>query len=157
MAAGMAFAAARDGRTHRYFVIMGDGECDEGSVWEAAMVANHYELGNLVAIVDHNRMQSLDYCEATITLQDFAGKWRAFGWNVIELDGHDHDQLRKALAPQRTRKPTVILANTVKGKGISFMEESILWHYRYPHDGGEYEAAVAQLDLARPGRNGGPT
>ena len=149
--AGMAYAAMKDNRPHRVFVILGDGECDEGSVWEAALVANHYGLGNLVAIVDHNRMQSLDFCENTIALQPFAAKWRAFGWNVHEVDGHDHDQLRSALtAPNSTGKPTVILAETTKGKGVSFMENNVLWHYRFPHAGEEYDSAVAQLELQRP-------
>lgn len=148
---GMAYAAKKDGKTHRVFVILGDGECDEGSVWEAAMVAHHYGLGNLVAIIDHNRMQSLDFCENTIALEPFADKWRAFGWNTIEIDGHDHEALRQALERCRgTVKPTVIIAETIKGKGISFMEQNILWHYRFPHEGEEYDGAVAELDAQRP-------
>lgn len=149
--AGMAYAALKDGKTHRVFVILGDGECDEGSVWEAAMVSHHYGLGNLVAIIDHNRMQSLDYCEATIALEPFADKWRAFGWNTIAVDGHDHDALQGALEGCRgSAKPTVIIAETVKGKGISFMEQDILWHYRFPHEGEEYDGAVAELQAQRP-------
>lgn len=149
--AGMAYAASKDNRPHRVYVIMGDGECDEGSVWEAALVANHYGLGNLVAVIDHNRMQSLDFCEATIALQPFAAKWRAFGWNVIEVDGHDHEQLKRAFEESRgSTKPTAILAETVKGKGISFMENDILWHYRFPHAGEEYDSAVTELALQRP-------
>lgn len=149
--AGMAYAARKDNKAHRVYVILGDGECDEGSVWEAALVANHYGLGNLVAIVDHNRMQSLDFCENTIALQPFAAKWRAFGWNVIALDGHDHVQVKQALEESRgSTKPTVILAETVKGKGVSFMENDILWHYRFPHAGEEYDSAVAELDAQRP-------
>lgn len=149
--AGMAYAAKKDGKPHRVFVILGDGECDEGSVWEAALVANHYGLGNLVAIIDHNRMQSLDFVENTIALHPFADKWRAFGWNTIEVDGHDHDALRQALDGSRgSQKPTVIIAETVKGKGVSFMEQTILWHYRFPHDGEEYDGAVAELQEQRP-------
>lgn len=151
--AGMAYAAKKDGKQHRVFVILGDGECDEGSVWEAALVANHYGLGNLVAIVDHNRMQSLDFVENTIALEPFADKWRAFGWNTIKLDGHDHDALIQALDGCRgSDKPTVILAETVKGKGISFMEHDILWHYRFPHEGEEYDGAVGELEAQRPAR-----
>lgn len=97
-AAGMALAAVQDGKPHRVFAVLGDGECDEGSVWEAALFANHYRLENLVAVIDHNRMQSLDYCENTLELEDLGAKWRAFGWNVIRLDGHDHNALRSALA-----------------------------------------------------------
>lgn len=114
--------------------------------------ANHYRLDNLVAIVDHNHMQSLDYCEKTLELEDFAAKWRAFGWNAIELDGHDHDALRSALkdTSNTAGKPTVIIANTVKGRGVSFMENDILWHYRFPHDGWEYDGAVTELHAAMP-------
>lgn len=150
--AGMAHAAKKDGKPHRVFVILGDGECDEGSVWEAAMVANHYGLGNLVAIVDRNRMQSLDSTETTIALEPFADKWRAFGWNTITVDGHDHEQLAGALDECRgSTKPTVIIAETTKGNGISFMENDILWHYRFPHDGAEYDGAMAELNAQRPG------
>lgn len=150
VAAGMAYAAKKDHKSHRVFVILGDGECDEGSVWEAALVANHYRLNNLVAIIDHNRMQSLGFCEATIALEPFADKWRAFGWTVLTVDGHDHGQLRDAFEASRSSGgPSVIIAETVKGKGISFMENNILWHYRFPHKGEEYESAVAALEAQR--------
>lgn len=115
------------------------------------MVANHYGLGNLVAIIDHNRMQSLDFCEATISLHPFADKWRAFGWNTIEVDGHDHGEMVDALEACRgATKPTVIIAQTIKGKGISYMEQNILWHYRFPHAGEEYDAAMSELKAQRP-------
>jgi len=157
VAAGMAYAAKKDHKSHRVLVIMGDGECDEGSVWEAALVANHYDLDNLVAIVDRNRMQSLDYTVNTIALEPFADKWRAFGWNVIQVDGHDHDQLRDAFeASKAAAGPSIIIAETVKGKGISFMENEILWHYRFPHAGEEYDSAVAELDAERLNRQGQP-
>lgn len=150
--AGMAFAAKKDNKSHKVFVILGDGECDEGSVWEAALVAHHYELDNLIAVVDHNKMQSLDFCENTIKLSPFTDKWNAFGWNTLDIDGHDHDALRKAFANalESKGKPTVIVANTVKGKGISFMENNILWHYRFPHDGWEYDNAVNELHASMP-------
>lgn len=150
--AGMAMAAKKDAKSYKTFVILGDGECDEGSVWEAALVARHYELDNLIAVVDHNKMQSLDYCENTIKLSPFADKWKAFGWNVLDIDGHDHGALRSAFenALQNRGNPTVIIANTVKGKGISFMENDILWHYRFPHDGWEYDDAVKELHMAMP-------
>lgn len=150
--AGMAYGAKKDNKQHKVFVICGDGECDEGAVWEAALVANHYKLNNLVAVIDHNKMQSLDFCENTITLSPFADKWRAFGWNVIDIDGHDHDALRDAFikAKESIDKPTVIIANTTKGKGISFMENDILWHYRFPHEGEEYNSAVAELRAQMP-------
>lgn len=153
VAAGMALAAKQDGKLHRVFAVLGDGECDEGSVWEAALFANHYRLENLTAIVDHNHMQSLDTCEKTLELEDLGAKWRAFGWNVIELDGHDHDALQTALRDTHNsaHKPTAVIANTVKGKGVSFMENDVLWHYRFPHDGWEYDCAVSELYAVKPG------
>ena len=150
--AGMAMAAKTDSNNYRVYVILGDGECDEGSVWEAALVANHYQLDNLVAVIDHNKMQSLDFCENTIKLNPFADKWRSFGWNVIDIDGHKHEELKKAFneAKNVKGKPTVIIANTVKGKGVSFMENDILWHYRFPHDGWEYDNALGELHKSMP-------
>lgn len=149
--AGMAFAMKQNGNTDsRVFVVLGDGECNEGSVWEAAQFANHFRLNNLVAIVDHNKMQSMDYCDKTLEVSPMAKRWEAFGWNVVELDGHDHDALRDALAQTSEYKPTVIIANTVKGKGVSFMEMDILWHYRFPHDGWEYNCAVNELHKQMP-------
>lgn len=151
VAAGMAQAAKMDSREHRVYVVLGDGECDEGSVWEAALFANHFGLNNLVAIVDHNKMQSLDFCENTLKLSPFAEKWRSFGWNALQVDGHDHNALRTAFGEaKRSEKPTVIIADTVKGKGISFMEFDILWHYRFPHDGWEYDDALKELHAAMP-------
>lgn len=151
VAAGMAQAAKMDSREHRVYVVLGDGECDEGSVWEAALFANHFGLNNLVAIVDHNKMQSLDFCENTLKLSPFAEKWRSFGWNALQVDGHDHNALRTAFdEAKRSEKPTVIIADTVKGKGISFMEFDILWHYRFPHDGWEYDDALKELHAAMP-------
>ena len=149
--AGMAFAMKQNGNTdNRVFVVLGDGECNEGSVWEAAQFANHFRLNNLVAVVDHNQMQSLDYCDKTLEVSPMSKRWEAFGWNVIEIDGHDHDALREALSQTSEDKPTVVIANTVKGKGISFMEMDILWHYRFPHDGWEYNCAVNELHKQMP-------
>ena len=149
---GMAMAAKLDNKDHKVFVVCGDGECDEGSMWEAALFANHFELNNLIAIIDHNQMQSLDFCENTIKLEPLSDKWKAFGWNVYEIDGHNHDELKKALnsARESKDKPSVIIANTVKGKGVSFMELDILWHYRFPHEGEEYDNAVKELNDSRP-------
>ena len=151
VAAGMAMAAKKDGKSHHVYVICGDGECDEGSVWESALVAHHYMLNNLIAIIDHNKMQSLDYCENTISLSPFSDKWKAFGWNVLNIDGHDHQALKDAFAQaaQSVDKPTVIIANTIKGKGISFMENNILWHYRSP-EGNDYDSAIAELAANMP-------
>ena len=150
--AGMAYAAIKDKKKHRVFVVMGDGECDEGSVWEAVMFANHFQLSNLFVIIDYNKMQSLDFCENTIKLEPFPKKWKAFGWNVKEVDGHKHTELRDAFnqIESEENKPTVIIAHTIKGKGISYMENEILWHYRFPHEGAEYINALAELHACIP-------
>ncbi len=149
--AGMAFALKQNSNNDsRVFVVLGDGECNEGSVWEAAEFANHFRLNNLVAVVDHNKMQSLDYCSKTLEVGSMANRFEAFGWNVIDIDGHDHKALSAALSEVSEDKPTVIVANTVKGKGISFMEMDILWHYRFPHEGWEYNCAVNELHANMP-------
>ncbi len=150
VAAGMAYAAKMDNKEHKVFVVCGDGECDEGSMWEAALMANHFELDNLILTIDYNKMQSLDFCENTLKLHSLADKWKAFGWNVIDIDGHNHDELKAAYKAAKEHKgsPTVVIANTVKGKGISFMENDILWHYRTPQ-GEEYDAAVSELEAQR--------
>lgn len=152
MAAGIALNAKLENKDYCTFAIVGDGECDEGSVWEMALFASHFKLNKLVVIVDSNKMQSLDYCENTLALAPFAEKWKAFGWNVIDIDGHNHDEIRDALtrAKNSEDKPTVIIANTVKGKGISFMEFNILWHYRFPHEGEEYDTAIKELNAVKP-------
>lgn len=153
---GMAYVAKKDGKHHRVFVVLGDGECDEGSVWEAALFANHFRLNNLVAIVDHNHMQSMDFQENTLEIEDFGSKWKAFGWNVVEIDGNNHEELKKAFekaeenGKDSSHKPTVIIANTIKGYGVSFMRNDILWHYRFPHDGWEYDCAVNELHQSKP-------
>jgi transketolase len=146
VAAGMALAAKLTGAQHRVFCILSDGECDEGSVWEAALFAGHHDLANLVAVVDYNKIQSLASVDETLRLEPFGDKWRAFGWRVQEVQGHDLTALREVLdvLPSTDAGPTVILAHTTKGKGVSFMENSVLWHYRTPQ-GDEYEAAVAEL------------
>ncbi len=148
---GMAYAAKKDHKTHKVYVVLGDGECNEGSVWEAAMFASHQRLDNLVAIVDHNKMQSMDYCEKTLELSDFGAKWKSFGWNVIDINGNNHEELKRAFAQKfENNRPTVIVANTIKGYGIPFMENDILWHYRFPHEGWEYDQAVLMLHKIKP-------
>lgn len=145
---GMALAAKKDKKLHRVFVLLGDGECNEGSVWEAAMFASHFNLNNLVAIIDHNKMASLDFCENSMKLSPFREKWQAFGWDVYDVDGHDHKELKKALSYKDNNKPVCIIANTIKGKGVSFMENNILWHYRTPQ-GEEYKNAVKELEAIK--------
>lgn len=145
---GMALAAKRAGRNNRVFVLLSDGECDEGSNWEAIMFAAHHKLDNLVVAVDYNKIQSLDTVANTLALEPFADKWRAFGWHVTEIDGHDHDGLLGALdVPVGGRgQPSVAICHTTKGKGVSFMESQVLWHYRTPQ-GDEFAAACAELGL----------
>ena len=144
---GMAKAAKLDNLDHRIFVLLSDGECDEGTVWEAAMFSNHHKLDNLVAIIDYNKIQSLDSTENTLALEPFLDKWISFGWNVIEVDGHNHTDLNDSfnLINQYKNKPSVLIANTTKGKGVSFMENSVLWHYRSPQ-GKEFDDAIIELD-----------
>lgn len=147
VAAGMAYGAALDNRAHRVFVVLSDGECDEGSTWEAILFAAHHALDHLVAIVDYNKIQSLAPVSETLALEPFGDKWRSFGWAVVEVDGHDHGALLDALSalPVQDGKPTCVLAHTVKGKGVSFMEHSVLWHYRAAR-GDEFTAALTELD-----------
>ena len=151
--AGMALGAKMDGASWRTWVVLGDGECDEGSVWEAALQAAQYGLDRLCAIVDYNHMQSLFTVEETLRLEPFEEKWKDFGWNAASVNGHDVRALRDACGWARDQagsgKPSVILAHTVKGKGVSFMENNILWHYRTPQ-GEEYEAALKELEAQRP-------
>ncbi len=150
---GLALGAKMDGASWRTYVVLGDGECDEGSVWEAALHAAQFRLDRLIAIVDYNHMQSLGTVKDTLELEPFAEKWRSFGWEEESVDGHDTEALQNALERAKGRagggKPSVILANTVKGKGVSFMENQILWHYRTPQ-GEEYEAALKELEEHRP-------
>ncbi|MFZ5891754.1 MAG: FkbM family methyltransferase [Myxococcota bacterium] len=146
---GMALAAQRSGASYRTFVLMSDGECDEGSVWEAALFAAHHRLENLVAIVDVNQIQSFGRTSEVLELEPFADKWRAFGWAVEEVDGHDHAALESVLGelPSRPGKPTLVLARTLKGKGVSFMEDKLEWHYRSPN-AEELQRALAELGEA---------
>lgn len=150
VATGMALAAKRDGRSWRTFCLLSDGECDEGSTWEPILFASQHRLDNLTAIVDYNKIQSLGTVQEVMDLEPFADKWRAFGWAVQEIDGHNLVEIESSLnrLPLAANKPSCIIAHTVKGKGISFMEDRLLWHYRSPQ-GSEYAAALAELDGAR--------
>jgi transketolase len=146
---GIALARERDGGSERTFCMLSDGECDEGSVWEAALFAAHHKLDRLVAIVDYNKIQSFGSVAEVLDLAPLADKWRAFGWGVRELDGHDLGAIDGAYAglPFEPGRPSCIVAHTVKGKGVSFMEGELLWHYRAPR--GELEAkALAELEAA---------
>ncbi|MDD3048714.1 MAG: transketolase [Bacilli bacterium] len=142
---GMALSLKRNEKDNRVFVIMGDGECNEGSVWESALFARQFNLSNLTVIIDHNNLQGLGDCNKILKMDSLFDKWIAFDWNVIEIDGHIHNELKKALASINDCKPTCIIANTIKGKGVSFMENNNTWHYRDPQ-GEDYEKAVKELE-----------
>ncbi|MCI8729627.1 MAG: transketolase [Lachnospiraceae bacterium] len=131
IACGMAYWAKVQEQKHRVVVLLGDGESQEGSNWEAALAAHQYKLGNLVAVVDRNRLQLDDFTENMMSMEPYADKWKAFGWNVVEVDGHDMGALVDAidnLPPVSSDVPTVMIGNTVKGKGVSFMENNPDWH-----------------------------
>ncbi|MEL7538068.1 MAG: transketolase [Pseudomonadota bacterium] len=147
VAVGMAKAAQMRSAKHRVVCLLSDGECDEGSNWEAVLFAAHHGLRNLTAVIDYNKIQSLDPVADTIGLEPFADKWVAFGWKVTEVDGHEHTALRNALSASADDAPHCVICHTTKGKGVSFMENSVLWHYRTPQ-GEEYDAAVEELDGA---------
>jgi transketolase len=122
-----------DRPSHTY-VLLSDGECDEGSTWEAAMFAGAKGLTTLTAIVDYNKIQSFGTVPEVLDLEPFADKWRSFRWDVLEVDGHNHDEILRALHTPAGTAPRVVLAHTVKGKGVSFMENNLLWHYRSPNE-----------------------
>jgi transketolase len=134
LACGMALAGKRQRRPFRVFVMLSDGECDEGATWEAALFAPHHRLDNLIAIVDYNHIQSFGRVEEVLDLEPFAEKWQAFGWSVRSIDGHNHREIGNCLAsvPFETGRPSLVLAHTVKGKGVPFMEDRLEWHYRSP-------------------------
>lgn len=146
---GMAMAARMDGSPAFTYVLLSDGECDEGAVWEAALYAGHVGLGKLVALIDYNKIQSFGTVAEILELEPFADKWRACRWDVQEVDGHDHEVLAKALsqARQDTSRPSLLLCHTIKGKGVSYMENRLEWHYKSP-DENQLERALAELDAA---------
>jgi len=143
---GIALAGRLDTRDYRVYVLLGDGECDEGQVWEAAMASAHFKLDNLVAIVDHNELQIDGWNRDVMNLEPLAEKWKAFGWHTIEVNGHDLSQLITAFneAKRVKGKPTVIIAHTIKGKGVSFMENNVDFHGKAPTLA-EMEKALEEL------------
>ena len=143
---GIALANRMDGRLNRVFVVMSDGELNEGSVWESFMFAAQHKLENLVAVVDFNKLISLDQTEAVLSIEPLHSRLESFGWGVRRIDGHDFQQLLTALndLPAKPGKPTAVIADTVKGKGVSFMEGKFFWHVRELKDE-EYEQALREL------------
>lgn len=149
IAIGLALASRLDGKTHRIYVMIGDGENDVGQTWEAAMGASHFRLDSITAIIDRNEIQQEGRTEEIMTLEPLSEKWQSFGWNVLEIDGHDIGAILEALSAAREvrEKPTVIIAHTVKGKGVSYMENVVRFHGTAPTDE-ELKTALEELGEA---------
>lgn len=148
IAVGMAICAKRDGSSRRVYTVLGDGECNEGSVWEAAMSAAKHRLDNLVVMVDYNKLQSSGPTREVLDLEPFADKWTAFGFATTEVDGHDVGALEKLLGslPLEVGKPTAIICHTVKGKGISFAEHNLKWHHKSSIKDKEIQEMLAAIE-----------
>ncbi len=144
---GMALGAKMDKQKHRIYVLLSDGECNEGSNWEAILFAAHHELDNLITIIDYNKIQSLGRVSEIMTLEPLKKKFQSFGWQVVEVNGHNHTRLKTTLSdiPIESGKPSAIIAHTTKGKGVSFMENKVLWHYRCAK-GEEFDSALKELE-----------
>lgn len=145
VAVGLSIAAKINKQEHKIVCLISDGECDEGSNWEAILLASHHKLDNLIVIVDKNGLQSIKSTNETLNLEPFKDKWVAFGWEAIEIDGHNIREISTSLRMKKNGKPLCIIANTVKGKGVSFMENNVLWHYRTAKNE-EYTNALEELE-----------
>lgn len=145
---GVALAAKLDKKDYRVYILLGDGECQEGSIWEAALFASQHKLDNVVAIIDYNKYQALDRLDKIVSLEPLFDKWKAFGWQVKEVDGHNIAQLQEVLesVPFNVGQPNLVICHTIKGKGISFMENVPIWHYRLPNEE-ETKIACRELEL----------
>ncbi|MEK9568716.1 MAG: transketolase [Paracoccaceae bacterium] len=146
VAVGMALALRNTNGNQKVVCLMSDGECGEGSNWEAFLFAGHHKLKNLIAIVDFNNLQSIKTVDETLSLRPFGEKLKSFNWDVYEVDGHDHHAMIEALSLETNERPRVLILNTIKGKGVSFMENNVLWHYRTAR-GEEYKAALDELSF----------
>ena len=144
VACGFALAAKRKSLNFKSYALLSDGELDEGSNWEAILFAPHHNLDNLTCIVDYNKLQSLTTVKETLNLEPLKDKIKSFGWNVIDIDGHNHVELKKSIN-KNTSKPKFIIANTIKGKGISFMENKVVWHYKSANEE-ELEKGLNELE-----------
>jgi transketolase len=150
MAVGMAFSAKRKGEKHRVVCMMGDGETCEGEIWEAANTASSYKLGNLVGVVDRNKQMMTTFDGDAMNLEPYGDRWKAVGWNVVEIDGHNMSEIVNALdnlPSTDSDKPTVIIAHTIKGKGVSFMERNLGWHAGALNKE-DCEKAIAEVEAA---------
>ena len=141
---GIALALKLKGISSKVFCLMSDGELDEGSNWEAMLFASHHKLSNIKAIIDRNKLQSIKSTEETLSLEPLISKFKSFNWEVSNIDGHDHIQLKSELSIKHKR-PHIIIANTIKGKGVSFMENSVSWHYKPPNNN-EAEKAILEIN-----------
>lgn len=144
---GRALAKKRKGLTGTVYVILSDGECDEGSNWEAALLASHLKLDNLVAVIDRNKLQSLKGTEETVALEPLSDKWEAFGWYCTKINGHDFNELSDVTNPSNINSPRVYIADTIKGRGVSFMENNMSWHYKSPNT---EDLEKALMELGKP-------
>jgi len=146
---GMALAGKQENQSYRVFVLLSDGECDEGSTWEAALFAPHHHLDSIIAIVDYNKIQSFGTVKEVLNLEPLVNKWQTFGWAVREIDGHNPEQIEEVLlsVPFEKEKPSCIIAHTVKGKGVSFMENKLAWHYLSPSDE-DLRQALLELEVS---------
>lgn len=145
---GLALSAKLDGKDYRVFTILGDGECQEGSIWEAALFASHHNLDNLIGIIDYNKYQALEPIKDVLALEPLKAKWESFNWAVKEVDGHNLQEIINVLSdvPFERDKPNFVIAHTIKGKGVSFMENVPIWHYRLPNEE-ETKIAVKELGM----------
>lgn len=148
MAAGVALAAKRSGKSYRSFLLMSDGECDEGTTWETALFASHHKLDNLTVIIDYNKWQAFGRTNEVLNLEPLSAKWQAFGWSVKTIDGHNFSEIEQALStlPFEKTKPSVVIANTVKGKGVSFLEDKLESHYVHLTKE-DYEKSLKELEI----------
>jgi transketolase len=146
IACGLAIAALRKAQQHKIYCILGDGEMDEGSNWEAFLFGSHHQLNNLCAIIDYNKLQGLGNTNEVLNLEPLKDKLLAFNWECLEIDGHNHLEIKEAFDHfSKNPKPTAIIAHTIKGKGVDFMENKLLWHYRSPRED-EFNEAITQIE-----------
>ena len=144
VASGMALNGKLKNKNYHVYTIVGDGECNEGSIWEMVMFAGQQRLDNFTVIIDVNGMQAMGNTKDILNISPISEKWRSFGWYTVDINGHDHEQIRKAFRENSEGKPKVIVSHTIKGKGVSFMENSLWWHYQIPY-GDYYKNALIEL------------
>ncbi len=147
-AVGIALACKLDNVPNQVYVLLGDGECQEGSIWEAVMAAAHHKLDNMVVIVDYNGLQAMDSIGSILSIHGFKERFLSFGFDAEDIDGHDYGAIREALIKRTEGKPRAVIAHTIKGKGISFMENIPIWHYRIPNEE-EMDLALKELKMTR--------